>query len=79
VKLPRVSSSFVIKRLKKAGFELARHQGKGSHTVLFKQDENGQKLLVVVPKRDILPIGVLLSIMKQARFTREEFLALLKR
>ena len=78
MKLPRVSSSFVIKRLKKAGFELARHQGKGSHTALFKQDENGQKLLVVVPKRDILPPGVLLSIMKQARLTRQEFLTLLE-
>ena len=78
MKLPRVSSSFLIKRLKKAGFELARHQGKGSHTVLFRQDERGQKLLVVVPKRDILPPGVLLPIMKQARYTREEFLDLLK-
>jgi predicted RNA binding protein YcfA (HicA-like mRNA interferase family) len=79
VKLPRVSSAFVIKRLKKAGFELARHQGKGSHTVLFRQDKDGQKLLVVIPKRDILPLGVLLSIMKQGRFTREEFLSLLSR
>jgi len=79
VKLPRISSSFVIKRLQKADFELARHQGKGSHTVLFRQDEHGQKLLVVVPKRDVLPPGVLLSIMKQARYTREEFLALLKK
>ncbi|MDD5144500.1 type II toxin-antitoxin system HicA family toxin [Methanoregula sp.] len=77
MKLPRVSSAFLIKRLMKRGFEKARHQGKGSHTVLFKTDATGQKLLVVVPKRDILPAGVLLSIMKQGRFTRDEFLELL--
>jgi len=77
VRIPRVSSSFVIKKLKKTGFEEARYQGKGSHTVLVKADRNGQKLLVVIPKRDILPIGVLLSIMKQGKFSRDEFIALL--
>ena len=64
MKLPRVSSSFVIKRLKKIGFENARYQGKGSHTALYMVDEGGQKLLVIVPKRDVLPAGVFLSIMK---------------
>ena len=77
MKFPRVSSTFIIKRLKKVGFEKARHQGKGSHTVLFKVDDKGQKLLVVVPKRDILPVGVLISIMKQGKFARDEFLELL--
>jgi len=77
VKFPRVSSTFIIKRLKKVGFEKARHQRKGSHTVFFKVDDKGQKLLVVVPKRDILPVGVLISIMKQGKFARDEFLELL--
>ncbi|MFA5376216.1 MAG: hypothetical protein WC455_10775 [Dehalococcoidia bacterium] len=49
----------------------------GSHTVFFKVDDKGQKLLVVVPKRDILPVGVLISIMKQGKFARDEFLELL--
>jgi predicted RNA binding protein YcfA (HicA-like mRNA interferase family) len=40
-------------------------------------DTTGQKLLVIVPKRDILPIGTLLSIMRQGKFTREEFMDML--
>jgi len=77
VKLPRVSSACVISQLKKRGFTEACHQGKGSHTALIRIDETGQKLLVIVPKRDILPIGTLLSIMRQGKFTREEFLEIL--
>jgi predicted RNA binding protein YcfA (HicA-like mRNA interferase family) len=79
VKIPRVSSTFLIKRLKKVGFEEAPYQGKGSHTVLFRIDLKGQKLLVVVPRRDELPVGVIRSIMKQGNFTREEFIKLLKK
>jgi predicted RNA binding protein YcfA (HicA-like mRNA interferase family) len=77
VKLPRVSSAHLISELKKRGFIEARHQGKGSHTALIKTDDTGQKLLVIVPKRDILPIGTLLSIMRQGKFTREEFIEIL--
>jgi predicted RNA binding protein YcfA (HicA-like mRNA interferase family) len=77
VKLPRVSSSHVISELKKRGFTDARYQGKGSHTALIRVDTTGQKLLVIVPKRDILPIGTLLSIMRQGKFTREEFMDML--
>ena len=77
MKLPRVSSSHVISELKKRGFSEAFHQGKGSHTALIRIDNTGQKLLVIIPKRDILPIGTLLSIMKQGKFTREEFIEIL--
>ncbi len=77
MKLPRVSSSHVISELKKRGFIEAFHQGKGSHTALIRIDNTGQKLLVIIPKRDILPIGTLLSIMKQGKFTREEFIEIL--
>ncbi len=77
MKLPRVSSSRVVSQLKKRGFTEACHQGKGSHAALIRIDETGQKLLVIVPKRDILPIGTLLSIMRQGKFTREEFLEIL--
>jgi predicted RNA binding protein YcfA (HicA-like mRNA interferase family) len=78
VKLPRVSSAHVISGLKKRGFTEARYQGKGSHTALIRIDNTtGQKLLVIVPKRDILPIGTLLSIMRQGEFTREEFMDIL--
>jgi predicted RNA binding protein YcfA (HicA-like mRNA interferase family) len=77
VKLPRVSSAHVISELKKRGFAEARYQGKGSHTALIWTGDTGQKLLVIVPKRDILPIGTLLSIMRQGKFTREEFIEIL--
>ena len=77
MKLPRVSSAYLILELKKRGFTEARHQGKGSHTALIRTDNKGQKLLVIVPKRDILPIGTLLSIMRQGKFTREEFIEIL--
>ena len=44
---------------------------------LIHTDDTGLKLLVIVPKRDILPIGTLLSIMRQGKFTREEFIEIL--
>ena len=77
MKLPRVSSAHVISELKKRGFTDARYQGKGSHTALIRIDNTGQKLLVIIPKKDILPIGTLLSIMRQGKFTREEFIEIL--
>lgn len=77
MKLPRVSSAHVISELKKRGFTDARFQGKGSHTALIRIDNTSQKLLVIIPKRDILPIGTLLSIMRQGKFTREEFIEIL--
>jgi len=72
-KLPLISSDAVIKRLRKAGFEMAPHQGKGSHIALYKRDANGEKLLVIIPNRDPVPRGTLLSIIKQARITKDEF------
>jgi predicted RNA binding protein YcfA (HicA-like mRNA interferase family) len=77
VKLPRVSSAHIISELKKRGFTEARHQGKGSHTALIRIDNTGQKLLIIIPKRDIVPISTLLSIMRQGNFSREEFIEIL--
>lgn len=73
MKLPQISSSTLIKKLKKKGFREAPYQGKGSHVALYKE-ANGTKILIIIPKRDPIPIGTLLSIMKQARMEREEFL-----
>ena len=78
MRLPALSSQDIIKILRKAGFDFAPQRGKGSHTALFRQDEKGRKLLVIVPKRDRMPKGVLLSILQQANLSREEFIALLK-
>ena len=72
MKLPQVSSHTLIKKFKRIGYQDAPFQGKGSHVALYK-DADGTKLLVIIPKRDPLPIGTLMSIMKQARMEREEF------
>jgi predicted RNA binding protein YcfA (HicA-like mRNA interferase family) len=56
-KLPVISSDDVVKALKKAGFVYAPKHGKGSHIALYKIDEKGHKLLVIVPKRRELPKG----------------------
>lgn len=64
--------------LRKAGFDYAPKRGKGSHTALFKIDEKGRKLLVIVPKRNDMPKGVLLSILQQANLSKDEFIELLK-
>ena len=78
MKLPFLSSQEVIKTLRKAGFDYAPKRGKGSHTALFKIDEKGRKLLVIVPKRNDMPKGVLLSILQQANLSKDEFIELLK-
>jgi predicted RNA binding protein YcfA (HicA-like mRNA interferase family) len=78
MRLPPLSSQEIIKALRKAGFDFAPNRGKGSHTALFRLDEKGQKLLVIVPKRDEMPKGVLLSIIQQANLSRDEFVKLLK-
>jgi predicted RNA binding protein YcfA (HicA-like mRNA interferase family) len=62
----------------KAGFDYAPTRGKGSHTALFKIDEKGRKLLVIIPRRKDMPKGVLLSILQQANLSKDEFVELLK-
>lgn len=71
MKLPQVSSNTLIKNIR-IGYQDAPFQGKGSHVALYK-DADGTKLLVIIPKRDPVPIGTLMSIMKQARMERDEF------
>ncbi|MEI6104484.1 MAG: type II toxin-antitoxin system HicA family toxin [Methanothrix sp.] len=77
MKLPFLSSQEVIKTLRKAGFDYAPKRGKGSHTALFKIDEQGRKLLVIIPRRKDMPKGVLLSILQQANLSKDEFVELL--
>lgn len=72
-KLPLISSEVVIRKLKKAGFEIAPHQGKGSHIALYKVNDDGKKLLVIIPHKNPVPHGTLISILKQANLTKEEF------
>jgi len=74
-KLPILSDREVIRVLKKAGFTYAPKRGKGSHIAMFNPQT---KRLVIIPKNDQIPRGTLLSIIKQAGLTKEEFLKLLK-
>ncbi|HLD42791.1 MAG TPA: type II toxin-antitoxin system HicA family toxin [Candidatus Nanoarchaeia archaeon] len=71
MKLPVVSSDEVIKVLQKGGFSMVRQ--KGSH-MSFHKLEQGKTLLVVVPRRREIKKGTLLSIIKQAGMTREDFI-----
>lgn len=71
MKLPSVSSAEVLKWLTKRGFSVTRQRG--SHISLHKKEE-GKTLLVVVPRKNEIKKGTLLSILKQAGVTREEFL-----
>ncbi|MDF0591598.1 type II toxin-antitoxin system HicA family toxin [Candidatus Methanocrinis natronophilus] len=77
-KLPLVSSDDVVKVPKKEGFEDAPKRGKGRHTAFYKIDETGHKLLVIVPKRERLPTGTMMAILKQADLSKERFIKLLK-
>jgi predicted RNA binding protein YcfA (HicA-like mRNA interferase family) len=71
MKLPLVSSDKILKFLSKKGFEIVRQRG--SHISLHKK-EDGKILLAVVPRRSQIKRGTLLSILRQAKISREEFL-----
>ena len=72
-KLPVLSAKDVIKVLKKFGFQV--HRQTGSHIHLWNEE---RRLLVTVPNHPELTKGTLISIMKQAKIEREEFLSKLK-
>ena len=69
-KLPVLSAKQVIKVLDKFCFKV--HRQTGSHIHLWNEDK---RLLVTVPEHKELAKGTLISIMKQAKLDREEFLA----
>ncbi len=77
-KLPAISSKKLIRKLLKSGFQYAPVKGKGSHTALVRIDREKRPLLVIIPLRDPVPKGTLLSIIKQSGLSREEFLRLIK-
>ena len=66
----------MIKLLQKEGFSITRQ--KGSHVSLHKKLEDGKIHLVVVPRKREIKKGTLLSIIKQAGMSREEFITKLK-
>ena len=76
MKLPLVSSDKVLKFLSKRGFYTVRQRG--SHISLHKKEDN-KTFLVIVPKRNKIKRGTLLSILKQARISKEEFVKEIKK
>lgn len=76
MKLPVVSGNDAVKTLKKLGFAVTRQ--KGSHVSMHKTNPDGI-ILVVIPMRESVKKGTLLSILKQARVEREEFISALNR
>ncbi len=75
MKLPVVSGNDVLKLLQKEGFVVVRQRG--SHISLHKKTDN-KTMLVVVPQKKEIKKGTLLSIIKQAGMTREEFINKIK-
>ena len=75
MKLPLISSDKLLRILSKKGFSITRQ--KGSHISLHKRGE-GKILLVVVPRRRQIKKGTLISILRQAGLTRDEFLDLIR-
>ncbi|MFQ5832435.1 MAG: type II toxin-antitoxin system HicA family toxin [Candidatus Thorarchaeota archaeon] len=76
-RLPLIGSKKLTRKLLKAGFQYAPVKGKGSHTALVIYDANGRPHLVIIPHRNPIPRGTLLSIIKQSGLSKEEFLSLL--
>lgn len=76
MKLPVISGDQIIKLLIKEGFQVTRQ--KGSHISLHKRLEEGNMVLVVVPRKREIKKGTLLSIIKQSRIPRDEFLSRIK-
>jgi predicted RNA binding protein YcfA (HicA-like mRNA interferase family) len=76
-KLPSLSTTDVMRALRRVGFIDAPSRGKGSHHALTRTDSGGIVRLVIVPERKDIPIGTLSAILRQAGLTRDELLALL--
>jgi predicted RNA binding protein YcfA (HicA-like mRNA interferase family) len=72
-KLPATSAKKVIKALEKLGFKVYRQTGRHIH--LWNEERN---LVVTVPNHPELAKGTLISIVKQARLEKKEFIAALK-
>ncbi len=71
-KLPAISAKKVIKALEKLVFKVYRQTG--SHIHLWNEERN---LVVTVPNHPELAKGTLISIMKQARLERKDFIVAL--
>lgn len=71
-KLPAVSSSDLIRVVKKYGF--VEHRQKGSHLHL-KRDSDKRRITIPIHKGRDIPKGTLTAILKDANISIEEFLS----
>jgi len=71
-KIPSLKPRGVIRKFEKVGYVIDRQ--KGSHVILYHPSKH-KRLTIPLHVKD-LPKGTLLSIMKQAGLTRQEFLKL---
>ncbi len=71
--LPVISARVAIKALEHLGFKI--HRQTGSHIHLWNRDRN---LVVTVPNHPELAKGTLISIIKQARIEKKDFIAALE-
>ena len=74
LKLPVVSAKEAIKALEQLGFQVYRQTG--SHIHPWNKERN---LVVTVPNHSELAKGTMISIIKQARLERKEFISALKK
>ncbi len=73
-----VSSDQIIQVLFKSGFVQTPRKGKGNHKAFYRKNEKGQIEIVIVPKLEKTPQGVLNAILEQANLDFETFQKLLK-
>jgi len=69
-KLPVLSAKDAIKALGKLGFSV--HRQTGSHIHMWNEE---RRVLVTVPNHPELAKGTLISIIKQSRLSKKEFLS----
>ncbi len=69
-KIPSFKPRELIKKFQKTGYVIDRQRG--SHVILYHK-QKGKRLTIPLHTKE-LPKGTLLSIIKQAGLTREEFL-----
>lgn len=73
-KLPVISGKDAVKAFGKAGFELVKGRGKGSHQFMVREDP---RCMLTIPDHRELAPGTLRSMIRQAGLTVEQFVDLL--
>ena len=73
-KLPRVGCRQLVRALKRAGFEEQRQRGSHLH---LRRASDGKRVTVPVNQGEIVPVGTLRAILRDADISVDEFHKLL--